>query len=288
MWPSAPVRWLLAKGRSNDGTRRQRAGTDYGKRPFGLTADQTLWAVRTIATLLQVSKVKWNHTNIREWGLMNGMMKNARLLLIAAVACGTAGCALTRAELDLPAKRLANPASGPAVHITAVKDMRKFEKDPDEPSTPSLKGGEIDDKSITSRAFARKRNAYGKALGDILLPPGRTVANVVEETVTRAFQERGYRVVGTDIDAKATPVEVDINQFWAWFTPGFWAVTVEFKSSLDVRVPISEFDSSALVQGTSQISCQIANEDAWVEVMTKGLDDLVANLKARIPSPPSP
>jgi hypothetical protein len=38
---------------------------------------------------------------------------------------------------------------------------------------------------------ARKRNGWGKVLGDILLPEGRTVSDLVEEVVAKAFIESG-------------------------------------------------------------------------------------------------
>lgn len=72
-----------------------------------------------------------------------------------------------------------------------VTDRRVFEADPDDPSTPSLKGGEIHNTATTSRAIARKRGGFGKAWGDILLPEGRTVAHLMEEALTRAFQDAG-------------------------------------------------------------------------------------------------
>ena len=70
------------------------------------------------------------------------------------------GCATNRGIVDVQVEDTANPASGKAVKIVKVVDKRKFELAPGSPSTPSLKNGEVNDKSITSRAVARKRNAY--------------------------------------------------------------------------------------------------------------------------------
>jgi hypothetical protein len=213
------------------------------------------------------------------------MTRHVLHIALSLAVATSSGCALTRAELDIQVPQLGNPAVGPAVRILAVDDVRRFELDPDEPSTPSLKNGEINDPDLTSRAFARKRNAYGKALGDILLPPGRTVSDVVREVLTRAFREKGYRVVAED-DAgadQAVPVNVQVEQFWGWFTPGFWSVSVEFQSSVRVATALEGFVEDPPVTGYGTINCQIANTDAWVEVMTKGLDDLAINLEKRIP-----
>lgn len=211
------------------------------------------------------------------------LLRLAGSMSFLALGASLSGCALTREELELPVRHGSNPAHGPAVSIVRVSDVRQFELQPHEPSTPSLKYGEIGEKSITSRAFARKHDAF-TALGDILLPRGRTVAQVVEETVTRVFQERGYRVVVGNAEPDAIPVEIDIDRFWAWSAPGFSEVTVEFSSSLLVRAPLAGFDSSENFAGRSRIRCQIANEDAWVEVMAKGLEDLAENLAWKIPT----
>lgn len=125
------------------------------------------------------------------------------------------GCAITRGTLDVRAQQVANPARGPAVRFVRVTDRREFELRPPKPSIPSLKDGEIANRAVTSRAIARKRNSYGKAMGDILLPEGRTVEQLTEESLSVAFRKGGYRVLrdGDAGFASATPLEVDIHQF---------------------------------------------------------------------------
>ncbi len=142
------------------------------------------------------------------------------------------GCATSRGILDVRIKEPGNPASGPAIAIVHVTDNRVFEEAPRKPSIPSLKGKEIDDKTITSRAIARKRNGYGKAIGDILLPEGRTVENVVREALVKSFREAGYRVSRRGLGIQqntAVPVEAEIEQFWSWVVPGFWSISMEFE-----------------------------------------------------------
>ena len=55
----------------------------------------------------------------------------------------------------------------------------------------------------------------------MLLPDGRTVELVVREAVTKALAELGYAVVEARSPQfeKALPMQVDIEQFWAWYTP---------------------------------------------------------------------
>ena len=193
------------------------------------------------------------------------------------------GCATNRGILDVRINGIQNPDSGPAVTIVRVTDNRVFEAAPRTPSVPSLKGGEIGDKAITSRAIARKRNAYGKALGDILLPEGRTVENVVREALVKSFREAGYRVIedaarSEDKD-KAMRIEADIEQFWSWFTPGFWAVSLEFEAKVKIKGDVPPFKNGETVRGHVQLHTQAAGPRAWLNTINKGIDAFIAEVK---------
>lgn len=203
-------------------------------------------------------------------------------LPFAVLILAISGCATTRGILDVRSDTGVNPASGQAVKITSVTDSRKFEISPGSASIPSLKGDEIANKAITSRAIARKRNSYGKALGDILLPEGRTVNMLVSDAVTRAFRESGYRVLtrsdpGYD---SAKPVGVDIQQFWAWMTPGFWAISLEFETRL--KIGGDNRASGKTVRGYIRKKSGAAGSGTWMETVNAGIEDLVTNLKKEL------
>ena len=104
-------------------------------------------------------------------------------------------CAVNRTEITIPPQTSTQPAGGVAVVVDTV-DARRFEVAPSLPSIPSLKeSSQINDKQITSRALARKRNGYGAALGDVLLAPPQTVASLVGAAVTAGLRDSGYRVL---------------------------------------------------------------------------------------------
>ena len=112
-----------------------------------------------------------------------------------------AGCATNRAEVDVDVLPPGNtqtpaPSNGKKVFVSAV-DERVFQVKPDSFDIPSLKHDEIDDKSITERAIARKRNNFNWAIGDVLLPKGRTVAGLVSDAVASAYRQAGYEVVSS-------------------------------------------------------------------------------------------
>lgn len=209
---------------------------------------------------------------------------HANLLLLALGLSLLTGCATNRGVVDLStttgdAAAIDVAADAPTVRITEVLDQRVFELKPGSPSTPSLKDGEIDDSSITSRAIARKRNSYGKALGDILLPEDQTVMDVVRDTVAASLAEQGYRVTN-DADADYD-VTARVNKFWSWFTPGFWALKIEFDSAIAFSGNLPGLQDSE-IKGYAHQKHQAATGGAWLQTMAAGMDDLKANLNEAI------
>lgn len=197
------------------------------------------------------------------------------------------GCAVNRGTLDVRVSEPQNPATGTAVTFSRVTDRRVFEAAPSNPSTPSLKGAEIGNKAITSRAIARKRNTYGQALGDILLPEGRTVEDLIREAMTKAFRDAGYRVLASPMGSneRAIPVEADIEQFWSWVTPGFWAVGLECETKVKITGDVPAFRNGMLVRGYVQLHVQAVGTAQWRNVVNKGIEAFTEELRKQIGKP---
>jgi hypothetical protein len=196
----------------------------------------------------------------------------------------TSGCATSRGILTVGVPSAPNPTSGIAYKIENVTDQREFELKPAQASIPSLKNGEIQDRAITSRAIARKRNTWGKALGDILLPEGRTVQDLTSEAIERAFREAGLRVVleGEPGWATAKPVEAEIQQLWAWVTPGFWALTMQFEMRARIKTDLGQFRQSEEAHGTIRLKSQGAGTRQWRNTITRGLEQFNSDLKDKL------
>ena len=107
------------------------------------------------------------------------------------------GCATSRGEVELamPILTEAELTNGKEIYIKSVVDKRLFEVKPKEPNIPSLDPDEPQSDSIKLRAIARKRNSYGKGLGDILLKEGQTVESVIRDSLKQAFIQNGYSVL---------------------------------------------------------------------------------------------
>lgn len=202
--------------------------------------------------------------------------------LMAAVALTAVllmtGCATSRSEIKLQSPTVVAPAASAtsAPHVVVIgkiTDERVFEEAPKDPSTPSLGFGGAGKASddVKARAVGRKRNSYGKALGDVLLQPGQTVESVIRENLVAAFEQAGYQVKG-EADAGPSPLVVDVHikQFWAWFTPGFWAITLD--DNIVTDLVIHGAAAPIVVRTHVEDKHQVATESDWMQIVGKGLD----------------
>lgn len=214
---------------------------------------------------------------------MDGYMAVVRALRAAALMSAlavTVGCATSRSEIDIrvPVAQAGQAASsnGKIVSITAV-DERKFELKPQEADIPSLKNGEINDSSITQRAVARKRNGYGKGLGDVLLPTGRKVSELVREAVAEAYTQAGYEVVADATTPGASKVNVRVVEFWSWMRPSAFSIQVNSKSKLLIETDGGAATEVATLKSESR---QMVTEDAWKQITEAGLQEIIRETRS--------
>lgn len=97
---------------------------------------------------------------LKHWHLCAGLLITAVLTV----------CATSRGVVVPQMTTGTNPQQGVAVRIVTVEDKRIFQIKPKDPSIPSLMDDNIGDKDLKSRAVGRKRNSFGKVLGDVMLP----------------------------------------------------------------------------------------------------------------------
>ena len=214
------------------------------------------------------------------------MNSKVRLLSVVFSLLVLGGCATSRSTLDI-----ATPVSGPSaqtngkdVYINAVKDLRVFEAKPSSPNTPSLDDSEDQSDKIKARAVGRKRNGFGKALGDILLPEGKTVESLTVASIHKAFIDRGYRVVSdkSQITSSTYVIDADITKFWSWMNPGFWALTLsaEIATAITIKSPTGTERQTVSVKAAD--SFQTGAEDNWIEVINKALILYVDDLNRKL------
>lgn len=190
-----------------------------------------------------------------------------------------AGCVTGTRSLDnleIPEYSAGESANG-NVYIATIVDKREFEQKPASPSTPSVKGtlSKLTPEEL-STLIGRQRNGYGKAMGDVALPEGVTVHDAVRDILTTGLESRGYQVV--DDPNAANQMSIDINKFWAWFSPGFWAVS--FESNLDCAIEFSKSGSPITfdVAGYGINKGQVASNANWELAFKRAFEDFLKNL----------
>jgi len=211
-------------------------------------------------------------------------MNTAHMLragLLLAISIVVTGCATSRSEIKLSepsantatATAAAVPAKNKTVLLRDVLDERVFEEAPSSPSTPSLgfEGSAKSTAEIKARAIGRKRNGFGKALGDVLLENGMTVSQVMRKNIKTSLQQAGYKVADSAADAGNAPIIIDahVRKFWAWFTPGFWAVSVGTQISTDLVV--QNKDMPIVINLETSENHMAVTEGVWIEDIDKAL-----------------
>jgi hypothetical protein len=203
---------------------------------------------------------------------MKGVITLSAVVLSAALA----GCATGRSVLDAGIDAGRNPAQGTTVRIESVQDARVFSVRPPSADMPSLMDDQINNRALTSRAVGRKRGGFGAALGDVLLPEGSTVAGLVQSAVTRGMRDAGYRVLdrGEAGYEQAAPVTVRVEQFWSWFAPGAFSVTLTNRGGVNMQGPIAPLAQGRTFSSQATEGMQAVVDSDWLAIVNKGLDAL--------------
>jgi hypothetical protein len=202
-------------------------------------------------------------------------------LILCTLACG---CVTGRRKLTLKVPKgipgttaFAGSTPKGRVSIQSVTDSRQFQNKPKEPSTPSV-NGDVNKVSKEQRAtfVGRQRNGFGMAMGDIVLKDPETVPAHAKQLVSEGFARHGYTTT-----TGGTPVDVDVQEFWAWFTPGMW--TIDFEARVKCAVNIRGAKPAALVvNGYGKNMGQIASDQNWQQAYDAAFKDFLGDLSVKL------
>lgn len=220
---------------------------------------------------------------------MKSISRTSIFIIVISLSCLT-GCATNRGivSLHLPEEFSQEKSNGKYVLINSVVDNREFQENPKTQKIPSLGfgGAEKTSNIVKKRAIARKRNSFGKAMGDILLEDGQTVETVIRESLERSFVENGYQLVDktTNINTTTFIVDATIEKFWAYMTPGFWAITLNSEISTNIKIKENGkngiIDKEITVQSEGQY--QVASGSNWIEIIQKSIQQYIDEAKKLI------
>jgi uncharacterized lipoprotein YajG len=205
------------------------------------------------------------------------MMKFPLIALIGAAIVLQAGCVTGRRtfELQVPTSEVPAATAG-KVYIAGVTDDREFQNKPSDPSIPSI-DGDVTKLSAADKdqMIGRQRNGFGKAMGDMALPPGESVTNRARLLVEQGLKRKGY-AISTDPHSPNV-VTVSVKDFWAWMTPGFVALTFEAKVACLISVTNTTGTYTTLVKGYGLNHGQFAKDGNWQEAYDPAFEDFITN-----------
>jgi len=196
------------------------------------------------------------------------------------------GCAANRGvvSLDTPQIGTIAASNGKSIYVNSVSDKRIFEAKPATPNIPSLSPVEINSPAIKSRAVGRKRNSYGVALGDILLKEGRSVEQIVGESVEQAFLENGYSIIKDkkDVTPETMMIDVKINKLWSWMNPGFWALKISCEIETDLIIGKNSSPKVEVISVNASNNFQTGAGSNYISVMKQARQMYIAEVKNRL------
>jgi len=209
-----------------------------------------------------------------------------RVLIVIGVAAGclTSGCVTGRRSFSVnvpPAESVAKNTAKGAIAIGQISDERHFENKPDEPSTPSI-NGDVNQLSATARStfIGRQRGSFGHAWGDIVLPEGQTVQGKVADLLREGLKRRGFTIA--DATATDNSASAEIQQFWTWMSPGFWALSFEAQIKCKVTIVHGGKATSIIVKGYGLNHGQFAKDVNWQEAFDAAIQDFLTNLDEQL------
>ena len=202
----------------------------------------------------------------------------------AALLIGLAACAGASPILEVRLAGISDPQSGQAFRIQRVSDRRFFQPVSRDPRLPSAQGG-LPDAALAQRIVARRGSGGDRSGGDLLLPEGTSVEDLVAEALTTGFREAGYRVLapGAPGHAAALPIEADIEQLWGWMRRRATAEAIfDFEVRVRVRAPVAPFAEGVRLRGESQLTRGGPSNASWERLIEDGMADLAASVRGQL------
>ena len=206
------------------------------------------------------------------------------LPIVIAVSCLSSGCVTGRRSFGVnvpPAESYSQNSAKGSIAVGLVTDARQFENKPGDPSTPSI-NGDVNDLSPEARSkfIGRQRGTFGHAWGDIVLPEGQTVQGKVADLLREGLKRRGFQIV--DPSATENSATAEIQQFWSWMTPGFFALSFEAQIKCKVTVTRAGKATTIVVKGYGLNHGQFAKDVNWQEAYDIAVQDFLANLNEQL------
>lgn len=208
-------------------------------------------------------------------------MKNFLLAIIAAfMLCG---CASKGIFVTLPDEQAPSSISKKTkIYIESVKDVRTFENDPKQASTPSLYKRNVNEVSAKEkqRYIGRTRNSYGKGLWNVVLENNQRTTSVVRARIEDAFRSNGFLVVKNEneIDKDTISVNARIEKLWTYLTVG--AMKVGLNADISTILSVNNKELSTVIKRKEEYF--LVNQNDYANIIKSSLAEYKEKLAKQI------
>ncbi len=80
----------------------------------------------------------------------------------------------------------------------------------------------------------------------------------------------------------AIVMDISIDKFWTWMTPGFWAISLTSEIATINTIAIPKKENPVTIRATATISVQAATEGNWKKVIDKVIEDFIEKAKREL------
>ena len=208
-------------------------------------------------------------------------MKNFLLAIIAAfMLCG---CAPKGIFVSLPDEQAPSSISKKTkIYIESVKDVRTFENDPKQASTPSLYKHNVNEVSAKEkqRYIGRTRNSYGKGLWNVVLENKQRTTSVIRARIEDAFRSNGFLVVKNEneIDKDTINVNARIEKLWTYMTLG--ATKVGLNADISTILSINNKELNTVIKRKEEYL--LVNQNDYANIIKSSLAEYKEKLAKQI------
>lgn len=193
------------------------------------------------------------------------------------------GCAPKGIFVSLPDEQApSNVSKKTKIYIESVKDVRAFENDPKQASTPSLYKHNVNEISAKEKQkyIGRMRNSYGKWLWNVILENNQNVSSVLRARIEDAFRSNGFLVVKNEneIDKDTISVNTKIEKLWTYMTLG--AVKVGLNADVSTTLSVNNKELSTVVKRKEEYL--LINQNDYANIIKSSLTEYKEKLSKQI------
>jgi len=208
-------------------------------------------------------------------------MSRFRVLIIPIAIIFLTACGPRKATISLGEIRSLEASSSKniIVNLRNISDSRDVVLSGENPAIPQLATIKKITPASTSKIVAQIRTLSGNVHSDIFTE--KKVATIVKNAIEESFKRAGYNV--SNSTENSIPIDVIINQFWAYNTDNFWTFKFHFDISVEIIGDLPVLHKQQTFSSNIQLkSAWAAAPRSYENTINKGMDKFIRELAVQL------